>query len=436
MQQENHHDDFLEPWRSTHKETENWLENFVNRLHAAIGPGHVLYGLPVRVIGHSSRLHNTLFEILDGSGRLAVVPLTREKAQDPPPKPDTTIYPNFEAFKTEKMVPQVCKYLATPDPEQLIAAAKIGDLDRIRRQVEMGVDIDAARFPGGTALCKAADENQIEAAKLLLELGADVEKADDSPMPMTALFRAVTNGHEEMARLLLEHNADPNAMFLNRLAKPRNCLEFLKSREWENTSLYRLLLDYGAVLPTYISMVEKYPEQAAYITEAVVSAEYFIDGIELTTYLIEKQPNSTLYYQRGVAYDMTRNLDAALADFNAAIALDPANFQALYSRSLVQRKLGRWRESSADLEAAAKVNPSDFLTLNALASTLLHSPDEAMRNPERAVHLANDACKLSDWQDALCITTLAEAYRTTGNESKATELDQKAAELRELQALL
>ena len=118
----------------------------------------------------------------------------------------------------------------------------------------------------------------------------------------------------------------------------------------------------------------------------------------MTSYLIKKQPNTTLYYQRGVAYDMTQNLDAALSDFDAAIALDPANYQALYSRSLVQRKLGRWQESVADLEAAAKVNPSDYITLNALAHALLHSPDKAMRNPERAVHLANDACQLSYWQ--------------------------------------
>ena len=173
MQQENHYDEFLEPWFSTHEETENWLEGFVNRLQAAVGPEHVLFGLPVRVIGHSSRLQNTLFEILDGTGRLAVVQLPRKDAPESPPSPRTAIYPNFEAFKTGKMVPQVREYLATPDPEQLIEAAEEGNLDRIRQQVEAGVDIDAFDFPTGTALCAAAAENQIEAAKLLMELGAD-----------------------------------------------------------------------------------------------------------------------------------------------------------------------------------------------------------------------------------------------------------------------
>jgi tetratricopeptide (TPR) repeat protein len=431
MQPEKRDYEFLDPWFSTDEETEGYHDGFLNRLQAAVGPEHVLYGLPMRLRGHSSRLSNTLFEILDGTGRLAVVHLTRTEAREPPPSPKTTIYPNFEAFKSETMVPQHRDYLATPDPEQLIAAAEGGNLDLIRQQVELGVDIDAVDFPTGTALSAAAAENQVEAAKLLIELGADLEKTDDSPMPMTALFKAVSNGHEEMARLLLEHKADPNAMFLTWASTPRNCLEYLKDQGMENTSLYKLLLDYGAEPPTYIKMVEKYPEKAAYIAEAVVSAERFDDAVELTTYLIEKRPNSTLHYQRGVAHDMTENPAAALADFDAAIALDAGNFQALYSRSLVQTKLGRWQESVADLEAARKVNPSDYYTLNALAVALLRSPHESMRNPERAVQLANDACELSDWNDVVCIATLAEAYRKIGDENKAAEWDRKAAELRE-----
>jgi tetratricopeptide (TPR) repeat protein len=241
-----------------------------------------------------------------------------------------------------------------------------------------------------------------------------------------------------MARLLLEHKADPHAMFLTWASTPRNCLEYLRNQNLENTSLYQLLLDYGAELPTYIKMVEKYPEKAGYIAEAVVSAERFDDAITLTTYLIEKRPTSTLHYQRGVAYDMTGNPVAALADFDAAIALDAGNFQALYSRALVRRKLGHWRESVADLEAAHQVNPSDYYTLNALARALLEPPHDVTRDSAastvacmRAVQLANEACALSEWNNAICIATLAQAYRKTGDESKAAEWDRKAAELRE-----
>lgn len=429
--------EFLGPWWATDGDGGPWEQMWLNRLQSQVGLDHVMYGLPVRIVGSYRGSNALLFEILDGTGRFAVIGVTSENSEYSFSFPDTTIYPNFEAFKTERMIPEHAEHLSKkPGHKILIEAAKQGDLDLIRQQVEGGVDIDAFAFPSGTALCAAAANNQIEAAKLLIELGADLEKTDDSPMPMTALFNAVSNGHDEMTGLLLEHNADPNAMFLTWSSTPRNCLEFLKSRELEGTSLYKLLLNYGAEFPTYIKMVEKYPDKTAYIAEAVISAERFDDAIELTTYLIGKQPNSTLHYQRGVAYDMTNTPVAALTDFNAAIALDAANFQAFYSRALVQRKLGKWQESVADLETAIKVNPSDYISLNALANALLRTEHDATLNPERAVNLANDACKLSDWDDAICIATLADAYRKTGNESKAIVMDQKAAELRERQASL
>ena len=318
-----------------------------------------------------------------------------------------------------------------PDPELLIEAAKEGKLELIMQYVNSGADIDEVDFPAGTALSAAASENQIDAAKLLIELGADLEKTDDSPMPMTALFHAVSNGHEDMARLLLEHKAEPNAMFLTWASTPRNCLEFLKNQNLENTAIYKLLVDYGAKHPTYIDMVEKYPEKTSYIVEAVVSAEHFDDAVELTNYLIGKQPNSTLFYHRGVAFDMKGNHDAALFDFDAAINLDSSNFQALYSRSLVLQKLGRWKESLADLESAIALNPSDYIVSNALASALLRISDKSMRDPARAVELANEACNLSDWNDEICIQTLAEAFLANGNKSKAKEMKQKFSDLRD-----
>ncbi len=386
MPNEDRRYEYLGPWWATAGDSGLWEQRFLSQLQTQVGPDHPMYGLPVRIVGSCGGSSALLFEILDGTGRFAVIGITWEMPAFSFSLPDTTFYPNFEAFKTQRMIPEHAEYLAKkPGHIRLIEAAEEGNLELIRQLVESGVDIDAFDFPTGTALCAAAANNQIEAAKLLIELGADLEKTDDGP---TALLKAVRDGHEEMASLLLHHNADPNAMFLTWSSKPRNCLEFLKSRDLENTSLYRLLLSHGAELPTYIKMVEKYPEQAARIAEAAVTAMQFDDAIELTTQLIAKDPNATLFYLRGVAYDMTNNPIAALADFDAAIALDAANYQALYSRSLVQQKLGRWKESVADLEAAIAANPSDYISLNALASALLRSEHHTSQDAERSVSLA------------------------------------------------
>ena len=50
---------------------------------------------------------------------------------------------------------------------------------------------------------------QIDAARALLEAGADVNET--LPDGTSALTLAVTNAHYELAALLLEHGADPNA---------------------------------------------------------------------------------------------------------------------------------------------------------------------------------------------------------------------------------
>lgn len=177
MTNEKRNYEFLGPWWATDGDGGPWEQMWLNRLQSQVGLDHVMYGLPVRIVGSYRGSNALLFEILDGTGRFAVIGVTSENSEYSFSFPDTTIYPNFEAFKTERMIPEHAEHLSKkPGHKILIEAAKQGNLDLIRQQVERGVDIDAFAFPSGTALCAAAANNQIEAAKLLIELGADLEK--------------------------------------------------------------------------------------------------------------------------------------------------------------------------------------------------------------------------------------------------------------------
>jgi ankyrin repeat protein len=63
--------------------------------------------------------------------------------------------------------------------------------------------------PGGmTALLLASRDGHLNAAKLLVEVGADVNLAD--PNGMTPLLMALTNGQLDVAKFLLEHGANPS----------------------------------------------------------------------------------------------------------------------------------------------------------------------------------------------------------------------------------
>ena len=106
MPQEQHQYEFIDPWWSTDEQDAFFHQTFLNQLKIEVGPDHVMYGLPVRMIGRDGGSDDTLFEILDGSGRLALVHLTWKKGQEPLPWPLTAFFPNFEAFKMTYMVPE------------------------------------------------------------------------------------------------------------------------------------------------------------------------------------------------------------------------------------------------------------------------------------------------------------------------------------------
>ena len=75
---------------------------------------------------------------------------------------------------------------------------------------ERGLDLNRANWIGRTFLHSAAEKGDIETARLLLELGADIE-AVELDFGGTPLGGAARKGQVEMVRFLLAANADPKA---------------------------------------------------------------------------------------------------------------------------------------------------------------------------------------------------------------------------------
>ena len=98
------------------------------------------------------------------------------------------------------------------DEKKLCNAAKQGNTDELRMVLASGmVDVNCSQCEVNlewTSLHWAAERDHIEVAKLLLESGAEVNKADD--IGRTPLQVAAFSGHKEVAELLIEHGADPN----------------------------------------------------------------------------------------------------------------------------------------------------------------------------------------------------------------------------------
>jgi beta-lactamase regulating signal transducer with metallopeptidase domain/tetratricopeptide (TPR) repeat protein len=100
--------------------------------------------------------------------------------------------------------------------------------------------------------------------------------------------------------------------------------------------------------------------------------------------------------------------------------------------------LGRDAEAVADFEAALRLDPDNYLLMNRLASHLAASPDDAARNGERAVELASRTVKHyrsleqdnhNKWLLTEALDTLASAYAEMGQFDLAVYTQDEAIKL-------
>jgi uncharacterized protein len=91
-------------------------------------------------------------------------------------------------------------------------AAALGKVSSLRQLLAVDPTLARARSDDDfTALHYAAFFNGPEAARLLLEQGADVNAFADNDLGVHPLNSAAAAGRVDVAAVLLEHGADPNA---------------------------------------------------------------------------------------------------------------------------------------------------------------------------------------------------------------------------------
>ena len=133
------------------------------------------------------------------------------------------------------------------------AAVALGDLARIRELIHAAPDLLRQVGSEGGLLTLAVNHGQAEAVRLLLDLGADVDerivlKEVEEPTPSWGmpLWYAALAGRLDIAKLLLDRGADPNANVYASGWPLRNA--------WVNKheSVKRLLLERGARVEPYM----------------------------------------------------------------------------------------------------------------------------------------------------------------------------------------
>jgi ankyrin repeat protein len=97
--------------------------------------------------------------------------------------------------------------VAWEDLPPLAKAAAEGDVEKMRELIANGADVDENIRYGITALMLSAELHNVDAVKVLLDAGADVNRQDND-VRETALIIASMNGYADIVKLLLKRGAD------------------------------------------------------------------------------------------------------------------------------------------------------------------------------------------------------------------------------------
>lgn len=127
--------------------------------------------------------------------------------------------------------------LMTPFGTWLHVAASRGELNIVEKLVELGANINIlGGVYGGGALNEAASAGHLEIVNYLLSCGADMDISEPERNP---LFGAISNGHVDIAKRLIESGIDTGVKYSGESMKGMDALAF--AREQEQEEIARLL---------------------------------------------------------------------------------------------------------------------------------------------------------------------------------------------------
>ena len=135
--------------------------------------------------------------------------------------------------------------------------------------------------------------------------------------------------------------------------------------------------------------------------------------------------------QLGMMYTTVKQYAKAIASYDEVLERSPDDVGALRGRGDALLNLGRRGDALAEYEKAIKLQPHDVGILNNYAWLLATAPEKKLRDGHRAVELANDACKQTDYKKDYILSTLAAAYAETGDYDSARKWAAQAVDVAE-----
>lgn len=135
------------------------------------------------------------------------------------------------------------------------------------------------------------------------------------------------------------------------------------------------------------------------------------------------------YANLGNALSLQGKTDEAIGYFTKAAQLDPDLIQPQYNLAQILIKQGRAGEAIAPLEKVIELDPNSPMPISQLALILAENKNATYHNPQLAIRLAEQACKLTGYKQPEFLDTLALVYAADGKYQMAIETAKKALDI-------
>lgn len=183
------------------------------------------------------------------------------------------------------------------------------------------------------------------------------------------------------------------------------------------------LLNYSKGIELSPDMALPYIERSSVLMEMGQFTEAAAD-LEKAISLEPTTPEA--YNNRGVLLRMQSKYEESLADYTKAIELFGKYPAAYANRGFAHQQLGKYDSAIADYDKALTYDPISAEFANDAAWLLATCPDDKIRNPARAMELAESACKATNRENGTYLDTLAAAYAAAGKFEDAVKTGEEA----------
>jgi tetratricopeptide (TPR) repeat protein len=197
-------------------------------------------------------------------------------------------------------------------------------------------------------------------------------------------------------------------------------------------ALYEQLGEKAKLLADVEKILEIKPEQPNMMRlRAILLADLGKNdaALEELQNLHKANPKDSLtMLQLGMLYMSMKKNDKAIEIYTAILADHPDDVDAMRGRADALLNLGRRADAALDYERGLKLKAHDVGILNNFAWVLATAPEDNLRDGHRAVALATDACRQTDYKQDYILSTLAAAYAETGDFETARKWAAQAVE--------